>query len=207
MKPENLRVVTVVYGDEYKKIAELTLPRAERVLGSSVEVFTGDDWADVKLRDMWESIAGPTLCIDADMVFRSWDWAPWDPTMFNAVYDRPYMSWRGQMRYVEPHMDARRLINGGLWMALPEHRPVFEMAHFLKGLPRYYDHRLDPMGDQFYLNHAIQKMGVVINPIPDTMNFQMLDLKAQIPEDVHVIHAVSVGQKLQRIQELCATLD
>lgn len=198
----NLKIVTVVYGDEFKRIAEITLPRAEQVLGQSVKVYEGTDWADVKLWDMWDDIDGPTLCIDADLVFRSWDWDPWNPEKFNAVLDEPYMSWTSVMRKMQPFLDTTRLVNGGLWMATPDHRLVFEQAYMHKEempvLP------FDPLGDQYFLNKALQEREVDVNHIPASMNFQVKSAPRwqlpKIPDDVHVIHLVNPDKKLLRVQ-------
>lgn len=208
-----MRIVTLAIGELFEQMASITMPIAEQHLGQKVEILSAPAGSDpflFKMRLLRDSKEYPLLCIDADMVFLSWDWSAFDLTKFNGVLDYNLESWAGgTLRDIG--VDATRSINGGMWMALPEHIPVFERAvELMEG--QLANHFLN-LHDQTALNLALQEAGTEVHMLPLSFNHQVSPRHklSDVPENTRVVHLVgnSVGpgekynmvKKLERVKE------
>jgi len=190
MKPENLIAAMVVRGEEFERMVDLARPRAEACLQIPVVVLRPapqEDLWDFKM-SLLERLKRPVLCLDTDLLFRGWDWAPFNFERFCAVHDAPLLKWRTGAQYLSKFYDVQKGINGGLWYSPYNERflQVFRLARHLiqTEMPkcRY------AFGDQTALNQALQMSGAPYTLLPEELNWQVL--KGEIPESAKVLHLV-----------------
>lgn len=212
----DVRVIVFVSGPEFEEMASLTMPRAEQVLGTSVErISTPPDSYMPSERLRYMSTVehdDPILLIDADMVFRSWDWAPFKIDQFNGVLDYTLEGWAGGNLRQQLGLDATKAINGGMWLATRRFARTFNHSEALRKELVRQDYFLR-MGDQIALNMALQQHHVPINYIPNEYNIQVSPVMPldEVPEDARVVHlvgnSVAPGEtynpkrKLERVKE------
>lgn len=206
--PKDLTIVTGVYGDRFKAIAELTIPRAEAVLGQRVEVITDcSEMEELKLLRTQELLSrGPVLWVDADILFRSWHWPTFYRGGFCAALDHHWMGAPGLVDPIKHLCNVQRLFNTGLWFASPAQMPVFALAYEYSKTPK--DRR--PLGwfyDQLPMNLALHNLDRPVNILPDAYNVQLHQLRFDAPPDGHALHVVGSGGKLERIQWLIEAIE
>lgn len=209
--PIDLRCYMVAIGEAHQQMAEWTVPLVEKHTQLSVEVVTEGDPFEMKLK-LFERHQGHILFIDVDAVVRSWDWAPFDFSVFNASKDyRVNGAW---MQSLEPFFPLDRCVNSGVWLAAPQHQTTFQLAQTI-ACTELRDHEFK-LGDQSPLNAALWRKKISVNWLPLEMNYTVSPKEQEnglpnIPENVHVVHIIgntvgtckeaNHGRKLQRVRE------
>lgn len=195
----------VAVGEPHRRMAELTLPRAEKYLGLSIELLTEGDPFVLKLT-LLERTNRPVFFIDADAVVRSWSWESFQSDSFNAVHDYPVRTWAKELSEFFP---LDRCINSGVWLASKKHRDVF--LHALKLMNTEFAGYQLQLGDQTALNRALHLAGMELNLLPIEYNYQLPPYMAleSVPADAKVVHLVGDSfdsanpeKKLDRVRKV-----
>ena len=162
----------VAIGDDHQEMAEFTRPRIEKILNIQVNTITEGDPFDVKL-DLLNDNKNVVLFIDCDLVLFNWNWACFNFRHLNFALDQLHPSWPGTHAIQRLMPDPKApIINSGLWLAHPQHQPVFKLAKLLSFTDlKDFEYKL---GDQTPLNLAIQLMEREVNVLPQSFNRQYM---------------------------------
>lgn len=214
-----MRAIVVVYGDTYRKMADASVPRMERVLRCPVEIHdlsqaeTSDSVWVYKL-SLLNRVKEAVLCLDADLVFCRFNWDDLDLDKFNAVQDYPLLEWATGCAKIRPYYPPEKAVNGGFWFCpyQPQYVELFERATFLKSNTlatfKY------AFGDQAALNMALHEMQLPLHYLPRSYNWQVPpNAPLLLPNGTHIGHAIGesffvdgtapkIESKLSRLQQL-----
>lgn len=201
MKPD--LAVTISSGPAYAAMAELVLPRIPALLGLDVSVelldpVTAENGSRAETRrantgnccrvklELLERYPGKRiLFFDLDLVpLRPWDWSE-VPDGFCAVRNT---------------FNGRTYLNGGLWIAGPEHVPVFRRAREMwavEGDPKQWG------WEETFLQRALDEAGVDVQWLPPAYNLQIGDLLGVVHEDTLAAHACLARRKAETVRALC----
>jgi hypothetical protein len=200
--------VTVASGATYAALAELVVPRVRQLLGLDVAVehiepVTAENGSLVETRLLnaraccWRKLelvdrfpGRRVLFFDLDFVpLRPWDWSA-VPAGFCAVRNT---SGGGQH------------LNGGLWIAGPEHASVFAVARAMwlaQGDPKQWSS--GGVWEEQPLQRALDELRVPVQWLPHAYNFQMGDLLGVIEPGAYAAHPCLARRKLETVRALCA---
>lgn len=214
-----MRAIVVVHGDLYRKMADVSVPRMERVLHCPVEIH--DLSQANSAESVWfyklsllNRVKETVLCLDADLVFCHFNWDDLDLDKFNAVLDTPFLGWATGCQATRKYYPPEKAINGGFWYCpfKPEYVALFERATYLK---THVLHNFKyAFGDQAALNLALHELQPPIHLLPNSYNWQVPPNKPLLlPNGTHIGHAIGesfhvdgvapkIPSKLSRLQQL-----
>lgn len=216
MKPDF--AVTIVCGDAYEAMADVVIPRVERLLGLEVRVERVEpvtvansrvdtrrarmhDCCQLKLRLLDRHPNSRVMFFDLDWVpLRPWDWAALAEGVENP--ERSFVGVRQQYCAGWRHYDGGSAINGGFWIASAEHAPIFADALELwqeQGDPKHFG------WEEYFLNTALDRAKLPVVWLPSAYNLQCkaaTDLEV-LTLPVMAAHACFAQDKVAAVRALC----
>lgn len=192
------RVYTIAIGDQYERLANLTVPLMERHMGRTVEVITtGDPWT-AKLSLLSDR---DTLFIDVDVVMLSWDAEGIRPGLLNLC---PFGAPPAIFRMAHP--SVARWYNTGVWFATASSASLFASAREILRSGARFDGLPSNLHEETALNLAIDDAGHEVHALSSRYNHYWCD---QLQPNTHCVHyaGMSIDHKLDLIGKHVAKLN
>lgn len=213
MKPTSLAVCMIVCGDEYHQIADITAPRASKVLGAPIIRITPP--ADVaphlfKLELFKHFDTEHILLLDSDIVLFDWNWNDFALDAFNAAPSQNLHHFPHILKAIRQYIpEPAPLFNTGLWLAPRSESTMFELAaKYLK--PPFGSLVNFPFNfhDETPTNLALYRTAALTHTLSATynrLNHMWQEPYLPPPGDAFGVHLLSgtPSQKLARIQAYC----
>jgi hypothetical protein len=218
LKPD--LAVTVSCGDDYAAMAELVVPRVQRLLGVDVAVVPVEpvtvegsraDTRRARMRECCERKlellrlypGKRVMFFDLDWVpLWPWDWAELAASVGDLRAERAFVGVRQQICTGERHYDGGNAINGGFWIASPEHAPIFADA-----LARWREQG-DPKRwgwEEIFLNQALDAAKQPVAWLPSQYNQQCKGHEEieSLPLPTRAAHVCFARDKLAAVRAFC----